>query len=172
MAKILSYFFMGEILLTPHWVFGKETSLERISEAVLEFIEKKRNGKTIKLLRILSPDKEVLGFRGLFRIEDDEYEVYIRRKKTGKTEMRIKSGIVNKICLGIVIITGILAGITALIIAGLQTFTALGTFIAAFLLFGLIFILNKNKGYEFEKRERLMQEIITFTVNKVSSYPP
>lgn len=158
--------------MTPHWVFGKEISLERISEAVLEFIEKKRNGKTIKLLRILSPDKEVLGFRGIFRIEDDEYEVYIRSKKTGKTEMHIKSGIVNKICLGMVIITGILAGITALIIAGLRTFTALGTFIAAFLLFGLIFILNKNKGYEFEKRERLMQEIITFTVNKVSSYPP
>ncbi len=160
--------------MTPHWLFGKETSLEGISEAVLEFIEKKRNGKTIKLIRILSdtPDKEVLGYRGLFRIENNEYEVHIRHKKTGKTEMRIKSGIVNKICLGMVIITGILAGITALIIAGLRTFTALGTFIAAFLLFGLIFILNKNKGYEFEKRERLMQEIITFTVNKVSSYPP
>jgi hypothetical protein len=160
--------------LTPHWLFGKETSLERISEAVLEFIEKKRNGKTIKLIRILSdtPDKEVLGYRGLFRIENNEYEVHIRHKKTGKTEMSIKSGIVNKICLGMVIITGILAGITALIIAGLRTFTALGTFIAAFLLFGLIFILNKNKGYEFEKRERFMQEIITFTVNKVSNYPP
>lgn len=158
--------------MTPHCVFDKRISPERISEAVLEYIEKKRNGKTIKLIQILSPDKQVLGFRGLFRIEDDEYEVYIRRKKTGETEMRIKTGIVNAICLGMVIITGILAGITALVIAGLRTLAALGTFIAAFLLFGLIFILNKNKGYEFEKREGLMQEIITFTADKITEYSP
>jgi len=160
--------------LTPQCVFDKRISPERISEVVIEFIEKKRNGKTIKLIKILSetPDKEVLGFRSLFLIEDDEYEVYIQRKKTGETEMRIKTGIVNKICFGMLIITGILAGITALIIIGLRTFTALGTFITAFLLFGLIFILNKNKGYEFEKREDLMQEIINFTANKISEYSP
>ena len=158
--------------MTPHCVFDKRISPERIAEVVIEFIEKKRNGKTIKIIKILSetPEKEVFGFRGLFRIEDDEYEIYVRRKKTGETEMRIKTGIVNKICFGMVIITGILAGITALMIAGLRTFEALGTFIAAFLLFSLIFILNKNKGYEFEKRENLMQEIITFTANKMSEY--
>ncbi len=158
--------------MAPHCVFDKRISSERISEAVLEFIEKKRNGKTVKLIQILSPDKEVMGYRGLFRIEDNEYEVYIRRKKTGETEMRIKTGIVNKICLGMVIITGILAGITALIIAEFRTFTALGPFFAAFLLFSLIFILNKNKGYEFEKRESLMKEIITFTADKMSEYSP
>ena len=158
--------------MTPHCVFDKRISSERISEAVLEFIEKKRNGKTIKLIQILSPEKEILGYRGLFRIEDNEYEVYIKRKKTGQTEMRIKTGIVNTICLGMVIITGILTGITALMIAGLRTITTLGPFFAAFLLFSLIFILNKNKGYEFEKRESLMQELIAFTADKMSEYSP